>query len=185
MCGKIKEWFTSRTLEDWLYFGVVIVLISFILLLTVTWATGINSQFYGLIIKASESGSEGYTPDFERNLTAFALSIKDYGNIALTFFGFTFIGGIFNLRKGVTNEDRMSRRITIMIFSISIVFLFCFMTLQLIYSLIYPYITSTSENISTLLSLGLSLFVIAVNLLLYILIFYLISLIRISGKPKS
>ena len=181
MCRGVIDWFRERPLERGLISLVAILAIIFILILTVAWATGINGQFKGVILKASASGSEGYTPDFEKNLTIFANTVKEYGSIALTFFGITFIGGIFDLRRDSTREGRLSRLTTKMIFTISTVFLFCFMCLH-IYTLIYPYITAESDAILQLLNISLSLFVISVNLLLYTLILYLIMLISL---PKD
>lgn len=177
MCRRVIHWFRERTLQEWIFLLISIILIIFILLLTIAWAIGINGQFYGLIIKASTSGSNGYSQAFEKNLTDFAFTIKEYGTISLTFFAITFIGGIFNLRRDNTIEGRLSRITTILIFTMSIVFLFCFMSLHLLYSLIYPYIITTSDVILQLLNIGLSLFIVSVNLLLYTLILYLIRLL--------
>jgi hypothetical protein len=186
MCKRVVDWFRDRPIKKGIFTAIMIVVVVFILIMTIMWMKSLDSQFRGLIIKASESASEGYTPEFEKNLTAFIFTVKDYGTIALTFFGITLLGGIFDLRRARTTEDSQSRITVIMIFCISIVFLLCFMTLHLLYTYIYPYIIIDSNGILTLLGLGLNLFIIAINLLLYILIFHLFILIsNPRGQPNA
>ena len=69
-----------------------------------------------LLTNAASSGTGGYTPEFEEDLKEFAFTIKDYGTVALSFFGITFLGGIFDLRRNNTEEGLLSRYATLIIF---------------------------------------------------------------------
>jgi hypothetical protein len=185
MCRRVLDWYRERPTERILFTIATIMTMLFILFLTTSWALGINAQFRGLIINASASSSEGYTPEFEKNLTAFSNTIKEYGAISLSLFGITFLGGIFDLRRDITREGTFSRITTTMVFTISIVFLFCFMTLHLLYTISYPYLQSDANTILLLMNIGLSLFIIAVNLLLFLLILFLMTLILSPRTPSS
>jgi uncharacterized membrane protein (DUF485 family) len=118
-------------------------------------------------------------------IATYATTIKDYGTIALTLFGITFIGGIFELHKSVKSKtDRIVKNSKLLIFIISIIFLISFICLFMLYALIYPYLNTNLPEyvLGLLLFFGIASFILSIVILLFILIMYFL---RISVFPVS
>lgn len=147
--GNIKSKLTIKNIvftAFWIVLSLVIIRIGYI------WALGLQGQIKGLLIDASSEYSM---------LKDLAFAIKEYGTIALSLFGITLLGGIFDLHKEQKNrEGVITSNATTIIFGISIMFLISFICLFLVYSLIYPYIlTEDTTLILGLLQWGLGLFI--------------------------
>lgn len=165
------------TKSQWIEFLTPIIIMPLAFILAVFLSTGITSQIKGLLFNASQ--------DYNA-IKEFAAAIQNYYTIALTFFGITFIGGIFELHKfNKTQGDQITRKIIIVIFSISIVFLSAFIVFFALYLMIYPYILTGPSNEQTilfLLNLGVLLFLVGIITLLSVLILYIL---RIAALPKN
>jgi hypothetical protein len=166
----------NSTIKDGILFIIWGLLTIFAIVLTYFWYTGIFGQLNNIL---------AMTDDKAKAIETYALTIKDYGMVALTFFGITFIGGIFDLHKKVKSKTgKIVKNSQLFIFSISILFLVSFICLFMLYSLIYPYLnTNLPEYIlGWLLFSGIALFIMSIILLLFILIMYFL---RISVLPVS
>jgi len=165
------------TKSQWIEFFTPIIIIPLAFFLGYFLSVGMTSQIKGLLFNASQ--------DYNA-IKEFSAAIQNYYTIALTFFGITLIGGIFELHKyNNTEVDQITRKIIIVIFSISIMFLSAFIVFFALYLLIYPYILiglSNEQIIIFLLNLGIFLFLVGIVSLLIVLILYLL---RIAALPKN
>jgi len=163
--------------SDWIEFFTPIIIIPLALILGSFLSIGITSQIKGLLFNASQ--------DYNA-IKEFAAAIQNYYTISLSFFGITFIGGIFELHKfNKTLIGKITKKIIIIIFSISIVFLLAFIVFFALYLMIYPYILIGSSNeqiILFLLNIGIFLFLVGIITLLIVLILYLL---RIAALPNK
>jgi hypothetical protein len=150
---------------DWKYYLLFIIVELMAIILLSIWIIGITDQIIGLLQNTLQDIGK---------LKDLADVIKDYGTVSLTLFGFTFIGGIFEIRKfGSDPIDKFTKGIMKMIFSLSIVFLFTFIIFYILYSLIYPNPFDSPIIIVSLLLIGIGLFILGILVLLAVLIKYL------------
>lgn len=155
-----------------IWFGISILITTFVLI----WYLGINTQLYSIITSQKPN---------EEKLGSYASTLKDYALISLTLFGVTFIGGIFELHKKEKSVvGRLERNTKLLVFLSSILFLISFISLLMLYSLIYPIISLNLPEtlLSVLLFLGVGFFTVSIITLLLILILYLI---RIVTTPQE
>jgi hypothetical protein len=147
-------------------------LIIYFVAITITYVLfiGMVVQIKGLLDEASQDINK---------LSNLSEVIRNYASIALTLFGITFIGGIFELYKFRTQDikEYFTKRAMIMIFSLSIVFLFTFIDLSILYSFIYPRPIHEDVIVYSML-IGIILFVLGIITLLIILIIYLKSILK-------
>lgn len=169
---RVARWASTRRLEHWMFYGLSIMVIIFIVLLSVLWTQSINNQLYGYVLKASDAGSEGYNQNFSLALKDFAFTIKEYSNVSLTLFGFTFIGEIFIIfRRSNSIEERLRRYFIIITTITSVFFIISFVSLFSLSALLYPYTTIEAGGIKSLLTIGLGLLILGTAMLTEIIIY--------------
>ena len=108
----------------------------------------------------------------EATIETGAMILKDYSMVCLTLFGFTLIGGIFNIREKDKNRkwDRVElTKRTLLV--LSLIFLLSFILLQMSYSMLYPVFNESNlELIRSLFIFGLLFYVMGIIMLFIVLI---------------